>query len=317
MTDLREVPIRVGRQAWWILTLLASAGANLAAASEFQQAEQCPPHDGHHQELGTLGYGGPGLYPGFQGFGLKYHLDYGYGGKKALGVGPAGGYPFYGGPGYPHPAPSLRRLGPITPFPHYSGPGGPIPGHSNYFAGVGPLVVDQPVVTPHSPHGGPAYEGDFGVFTGAIPYAETLFAPFTATTRSSQAEDGSGVSESPPSGSDTAPASDSSSSLPDEAIPCTSAESRGARHTTLGIDTETVERDGSRGLQILNVTPGSIAQHAGLLPGDVILAINGYLVQEPGNVTWILKNQGPGKALQFKVVRSGESTRLTLFLRSN
>src|SRR4051794_35470367 len=39
---------------------------------------------GHHDRggpgFGTLGYGGPGLYPGFQGFGLGYHPGYGYGG---------------------------------------------------------------------------------------------------------------------------------------------------------------------------------------------------------------------------------------------
>ena len=52
---------------------------------------------------GTLGYGPPGVYPGFQGFGLGFHRGYGYGGD-ALGVGAEGGYPFYGGPGYPHPA---------------------------------------------------------------------------------------------------------------------------------------------------------------------------------------------------------------------
>ena len=89
------------------------------------------PLTGHHKHsvpaAGTLGYAKPGLYPGFQGFGLGYHLGYGYGGS-ALGVGADGGYPFYGGPGYPHPWPTLRRIGGITPFPFYGGPGGPMPG---------------------------------------------------------------------------------------------------------------------------------------------------------------------------------------------
>src|SRR5262245_60135764 len=52
---------------------------------------------------------------GREGFGLGYHLGYGYGGR-ALGVGPFGGYAYYGGPGYPQPAPQLRRFGKITPF---------------------------------------------------------------------------------------------------------------------------------------------------------------------------------------------------------
>ena len=33
-------------------------------------------------KAGTLGYGAPGLYPGVQGFGLGFHLGYGYGGDS-------------------------------------------------------------------------------------------------------------------------------------------------------------------------------------------------------------------------------------------
>ena len=128
---------------------------------------------------GTLGYGAPGLYPGFQGFGLGYHLGYGYGGD-ALGVGAEGGYPFYGGPGYPHCAPRLRRIGGISPFPYYGGPGYPSPDHPNFFGGFGPLVPDQPVVTIATDRGGPIEATDYGPFTGAAPDAEARFAAFTA-----------------------------------------------------------------------------------------------------------------------------------------
>ena len=118
----------------------------------------------------------PGLYPGFQGFGLGYHLGYGYGGD-ALGVGADGGYPFYGGPGYPHSEPRLRRIGGITPFPYYGGPGYPSPGHPNYFGGVGPLVADQPVVTIGSDRGDPDDATGYGPFTGALPYPEHVLRP--------------------------------------------------------------------------------------------------------------------------------------------
>ena len=77
-------------------------------------------------KAGTLGYGEPGLYPGVQGFGLGFHLGYGYGGDS-LGVGADGGYPYYGGPGYPHAWPCLRRIGGIMPFNYYGGPGQPTP----------------------------------------------------------------------------------------------------------------------------------------------------------------------------------------------
>lgn len=126
--------------------------------------------------VGTLGYGPPGVHAGFQGFGLGYHQGYGYGGA-ALGPGAEGGYPFYGGPGYPHPAPTLRRIGGINPFPYYGGPGGPTPTCPQYFGGVGPLVHDKPVV---KVIGGNENQ-DYGAFSGMVPYPPETFAIGTAT----------------------------------------------------------------------------------------------------------------------------------------
>jgi len=126
---------------------------------------------------GTLSYGGYVVYPGYPGFGLSFHVGYGYGGS-GLGTGALGGYPFYGGPGYPHPAPPLRRCGGIAPFLFYGGPGYPQFGLSNYFAEVGPLVRREPVAIILD-RGEPAYPGDFGLFTGTLPYPEGYFAPFT------------------------------------------------------------------------------------------------------------------------------------------
>jgi hypothetical protein len=124
---------------------------------------------------GTLSYGGYGTYPGFPGFGLSFHRGYGYGGN-GLGVGALGGYPYFGGPGYPHPAPVLRRCGGIAPFTFYGGPGYPRFGFSNYFTEVGPLVVREPVAVVNPRVIG--YAGDFGPFTGTLPYPDAYFAPF-------------------------------------------------------------------------------------------------------------------------------------------
>ena len=136
-------------------------------------------HQGQHGSgQGTLGYGGYGLYPGLPGFGLAFHPGYGYGGK-ALGVGVFGGYPYYGGPGYPHPDPCLRRFHGIRPFLYYGGPGYPSSEFPHFFGGIGPLVVDRPVVTiADQPAPGEAYGSSFGPFTGHRPYPETLFAPY-------------------------------------------------------------------------------------------------------------------------------------------
>ena len=131
------------------------------------------------RSLGTLGYGPPGLHDGYQGFGLGYHPGYGYGGD-ALGVGIDGGHPFYGGPGYPHPAPVLRRFGPITPFPYCGGPGSPTTDRPHLFGPVGPLVHGDDVV--HVEGDSP---GGYGVFHGSLPYPESAFAPFSAEPASS------------------------------------------------------------------------------------------------------------------------------------
>ena len=86
---------------------------------------------------GSLGYatsgnGEFGVYPGFHGFGMSFSRGYGYGGD-GLGVGANGGYPYYGGPGYPrggycYPGPMFASEGPFGPFT------GPPPYPEAYFA---------------------------------------------------------------------------------------------------------------------------------------------------------------------------------------
>lgn len=132
----------------------------------------------HGDSVGTLGYGPPGFHPGFQGFGLGYHPGYGYGGS-ALGVGAFGGYPHYGGPGYPHCWPALRRLHHFELFSYYGGPGYPTPDHPNFYAPTGPLVAEAPVIEIEG-GGGYDYSSGYGGYTGVLPYPESRFAPFTS-----------------------------------------------------------------------------------------------------------------------------------------
>ncbi|WP_165225601.1 hypothetical protein [Aquisphaera insulae] len=174
------------RTATRLVVMLAGAVgfagiANRALADDVRRcARGCKLPHAHHGEAtmpaaGTLGYGPPGIHPGFQGFGLNWHRGYGYGGQ-ALGTGAEGGYPFYGGPGYPHPAPRLRRIGGINPFPHFMGPGGPTPTCPNFYGEPGPLAGDNPVV---QIVGAPP-ESDYGRFHGVLPYPESTFAPFSS-----------------------------------------------------------------------------------------------------------------------------------------
>ena len=158
-------------------------------------------------ELGTLGYG-PRPLPGLPGLwswvssGLRLR-------RRRPGRRRRRWLSLLRRPRLSPPRPRLRRIGGITPFPYYGGPGYPSPGHPNYFGGVGPLVADQPVVTIGSDRGDPGDASGYGPFTGALPYPDTFFAPFTATAAAGGSS--SGVSSSYPStpATTTAPAPDS------------------------------------------------------------------------------------------------------------
>ncbi len=238
---------------------------------------------------GTLGYGPPGIQPGFQGFGLGFHRGYGFGGA-ALGVGAEGGYPLYGGPGYPHPAPQLRRIGGIVPFEFFGGPGGPGPGQSNFFGTVGPLEPDKPVVTFNVDSPETGFDGGYGCLTGTLPYPEQTFAEFSSgDTGRKEGRDGVGPSMS--GGPDPADAG-----------------------TSLGIESEpTVDAGLARGLKVTRLQPGGAGEKAGLQVGDVIRAANGYLTEQPGNLTWIVANASPDNNIKFTILaaKDGEVRTIT------
>jgi hypothetical protein len=234
---------------------------------------------------GTMGYGGPGLFPGYYGFGLKYHRGYGYGGK-ALGVGAFGGYPFYGGPGYPHPSPHLRRFCGTEPFGYYGGPGYSGFGYCNFFDEPGRLVVNEDVVAvvnrgETGSEGGYGYGSgdlsDYGIFTGALPYPESYFAPYTAAAASGSATGPS------PSG------------------PATTVNTI-ASARDFGIDEESVVgADGARAIKVSSVVPGSLAQKAGLQAGDVIRSVNHYVPTQLGDLGWIIANATPRSELTMYI----------------
>jgi hypothetical protein len=237
---------------------------------------------------GSTALAGGGADPGFQGFGLGYRLGYGYGGA-GVGVGPDGGYPCYGGPGYPHPWPRLRRIGGITPFPYFGGPGYPTPDCPNYFGGVGPLAIDPPVIVVEAGPGEADYGSGYGVFTGAHPNAEALFAPFTNTAASGGPYSEIIAPPPPTPPTNTPPTPGDTTRLP-------------ATGRTLGVDAEPVNDPGGvRGLRVTKVYPGSAADRVGLHAGDVIQSINGYLTQKPGNLTWIISKAAPDNVLKLSV----------------
>ncbi|APW63690.1 PDZ domain-containing protein [Paludisphaera borealis] len=260
--------------------------------------------------LGELGYGKPGLLPGFSGFGLGFHPGYGYGGS-GLGVGAHGGYPYYGGPGYPHGEPRLRRFGPATPFPYYGGPGDSCYGPTHRYEATGPLVVDRPVARVDDP-----YEQDFGSYSGAIPYPETVFATYASAAAATGSSAGGVGSPSPTTGSGYEP-----ETLLDRPSTSTSPNGDGAGGTLiqaaeLGFEQEPIiEAGGVHVMKVTNVHPGTEAQKAGLNVGDLIHSINGYHTDQPGNLPWITANAAPDRVLKMIVRAAGDGKERTVSIQ--
>jgi hypothetical protein len=236
---------------------------------------------------------------GYEGFGLKYHLGYGYGGE-AIGVGRNGGYPFYGGPGYLHPGPRLRRFGPESPYPYLGGPGAPSAACPNVFGPVGPLAVSGEIARERD-----TPDVGYGRFTGALPYPETLFAPHASAASPDDAAPGADASDAAP---------------PDGASPAAPSSREPIRPPTpprdLGIDEEAAAEDqGVRGVKVSRVHPGTAAEKAGLKPGDVIRSINGYLTAERGNLAWIVANAAPDNVLKMSVRTASDGKDRTITAR--
>ncbi len=241
-------------------------GVSLASARAGEPSADGPPPKakfGHKrkkdvQTRGTLGYGPPGLFPGFPGFGLRYHPGYGFGGY-GLGTMAEGGFPHYAGTGYPHPSPPLNRFGKILPTTYLGGPRGPNPGCPNFFAPVDSLlVVDSPTAALEDLGMGLGQGTDYGCYTGGLPAAEARFAPFASAEAAGAP---SGV------GDDRPPA-------PPLAAPPPFPASRGGQ--ALGVSVIPAgPLDVGEGLLLSRVERGSAAERAGLRPGDVLRSIDG------------------------------------------
>ncbi len=236
---------------------------------------------------GTLGYGPPGLHPGFYGFGLAYHPGYGYGGN-GLGVGTQGGYPCYGGPGYPFKYGYPR----FTPTPFYEG--------------IGQLYYDPPVVLSDL-----IDAGDFGPYTGASAYAYThpTYTAEAAATGSFVPDVYSLPDTGATNANPEATFSNRSANIPNVSPP---GDTRVlAQERYLGMDIEPATNDGRKGMKIVNVIPGSTAARAGLQPGDIIYAANGHVTQERGHLNWIITNATTDNILKL-IVRKADGQEQTI-----
>ncbi len=253
-------------------------GAGKVGGPIFQMGRLTTVVPGSHSVLtkGELGYGPPGLHPGFYGFGLSYHPGYGYGGN-ALGVGACGGNPLYGGPGYP------AEYG----YPKFACP--------YQYEGIGQLYFDPPVVLSDM-----GYSGDYGPYTGASAYAYT-HPTYTAEAAATGSFIPGNIQYPDTSATNARP--EATFTPREGAAPGSGAMNRvPTQERYLGMDLEPATAPGGRrGLKIVNILPDSTAARAGFSGGDIIFSANGYVAERRGDLGWIIANAAPDKILKLTV----------------
>lgn len=72
---------------------------------------------------------------------------------------------------------------------------------------------------------------------------------------------------------------------------------------------------GGRGLLIIAVAPGSAATEAGLMLGDVIVAIDGITLQSGASLQSILDGENVGKSVSIDIVRGGQLRKVAVTVR--
>lgn len=104
----------------------------------------------------------------------------------------------------------------------------------------------------------------------------------------------------------------------DEALPIIESlreqadgEPREEGYLGVGLDDR---RDGGQGAIIAEVEEGTPADAAGLLPGDIVISVDGAPIEGGAGLVAAVRDQEPGDELEIQVVRDGEIITVTVVL---
>lgn len=87
---------------------------------------------------------------------------------------------------------------------------------------------------------------------------------------------------------------------------------------TLGIMVATYEtEDGGTVVAVVEVNAGSSAEEAGVLAGDVILAVNGQTIADTADLMAVRRGCAIGDTMTLTILRDGETLDIPVVLRSN
>ena len=75
--------------------------------------------------------------------------------------------------------------------------------------------------------------------------------------------------------------------------------------------------DGSRGLEVVEVTPGGASDRAGIRVGDYVTSAEGYLLETSGDLLWVRRHKRLGDQMAMILWRDGETVEVTLSLRES
>lgn len=102
--------------------------------------------------------------------------------------------------------------------------------------------------------------------------------------------------------------------------PAQSVLPQAAGNASLGVATETVGPFISvyyqlpRGVYIPRVPAGSHAAHAGILPGDVLLQLDGHRIKDTGALDSLLLGYRPGDPVELRLYRDGQELAIKMTL---